>query len=96
MIRQSRRHPWCSLLPSRVAPPGPDWGPCAQLDPQTLMRARKVVKGVKEDDAPAHLLPIFAEAPPVSDARGKGRTQRQVESLNQTGAERQAELSSPR
>ena len=56
------------------------------------MRARKVVKGLKEDDAPAHLLSVFAEAPTFSEQRSKGMTQRQVESLNQTGANRQAKL----
>ena len=51
------------------------------------MRACKVVKGLKEDDAPAHLLSVFAEAPAFSDQRSQGRTQRQVESLNQTRAD---------
>ena len=92
MISQSRRHPRCALLPSRVDQPGLDWFPFAQLYPQTLLRARKVVKGMKEDDAPAHLRPVFADAPTFSDERSEGMTQRQVESLNQTGTDRQAEL----
>src|SRR5467141_3487431 len=56
------------------------------------MRACKVVKGLKEDDAPAHLLSVFAEAPTFSDQRSQGMPQRQVESLNQTRADRSPEL----
>src|SRR5438093_10593623 len=90
MVSQSCRHARCALLPLGTNQSGPDCFPCVQLYPQTLMRAHEGIKGVKEDDSSAHLLPVFAEAAAFSDERSTGMTQGQVEPLTHTGAERQA------
>ena len=71
--------------------PGSDWCACAQLDPYTLMRACNVVKGLQEDDAPAPLLPVCADAPAFADQRSQGMTPRQVASRHHTRAARQPE-----
>ncbi len=90
MIRQSRRHSWWTLLPRGMNQSGSGGFPSAQRCPQTLMRAREVVKGVKEDDASTHLLPVCAEAPTLADQRSPGMTPCQGEPFHHTGAARQA------
>ena len=72
--------------------PGPHCFTFVQCYPQTLLRAREVVKGVQEDDPSTPLLPVFAEAPTVADERREGLTPRQVEALHQPGADRHAAL----
>jgi len=59
------------------------------------MRSGEVVKGLEKDDAPAHLLSVFAETPTFSDQWSQRLTQRQVDPLNQTGADGQAKLFEP-
>jgi len=56
------------------------------------MRACTVVKGVQDDDVPAPLRPVFADAPAFADQRSTRRTQRQGASLDHTRVDRQPEL----
>ena len=56
------------------------------------MWSGEVIKGLEEDDAPVHLLSVFAEAPTFPDQWSQCLTQRQVDPLNQTGADGQAQL----
>src|SRR5579872_4543784 len=72
--------------------PASDFRGHRQRLPQTLVRAGEVVERLVEEDAPTHLLPILAEAPPLAHQGSQGMAQRQVQTLDQTRADRQTQL----
>jgi len=90
MIRQARRHTWCTWLPLGLNQTGTGRLRRWQETAQTLMGTRKVVKGLKEDHTAAQLLAVFAEPQRFPRERSEGMTQGQIDAFNQTGADLQA------
>ncbi len=92
MIGDARSHPWCSLNPLRVNNPRVVLLALGQWKPQALVRTGKIVESLKEGDASSHLVPILAEPKALSGKRSKSMSNGQIESLDQAGADREAEL----
>ena len=95
MIRQSRSHARGSMTPFRV---NQFRGLCCLLrqgHAQAHMRPSKVVEGLKEHHAPSHLGAIFTKTPALTAQGSQGVTQREVKTLDQTGADRQSQLLQP-
>ena len=56
------------------------------------MRSGEVVEGLKEHHAPPHLGAILTEAPAFAHQRRQGMAQGEVETLQQTRADRQPQF----
>ena len=87
MIRQSRGHTRCSMMPRGL---NQSWGPwllLRQRQAQTHVRPGKVVEGVKEGHPPPHVGAVLTETLAFSHQRCQGMTQREIETLKQTGAD---------
>ena len=89
MIRQSSGHARGSVAPLGLDQSRGVWFLLRQRQAQTHMRPGEVVEGLKEDHAPPHLGAILTEAPALAHQRRQGMTQGKVETLKQTGADRQ-------
>ena len=71
------------------------WFLIRQRYAQTHVRPGEVVEGLEEHHAPPHLDAILTEVPAFADQRRQGMTQGEVETLKQTGADRQPQCLQP-
>src|SRR5262244_2962731 len=88
MIRQSSGHRRCSRVPLGLDQSRDMWRRLRQRQAQTHVRPCEVVERLKQDHAPSHLGAILTETPAFAHQRCQGMTQGQVETLDQTGADR--------
>src|SRR5687768_15512650 len=95
MIGEPRRHSRGSWEPLELNQSGALLILGRERQSQTYVRPGKVVEGLKEDHAPSHLGPIFTETPALADQRGQRMPQGQVETLKQTGTDRDAQCLQP-
>jgi hypothetical protein len=89
MIRQSGGHTRGSMLPLGLHPSRGRGLLLRQRQASTYVRPGKVVEGLQQNHPPAPLGTILTTALAFSPQRCQSMTQRQIETLNQTGAARQ-------
>ena len=92
MVCESGGHARGSMMPLGLNQSRGIWSLLRQRQAQAHVRSGKVVEGLKQDHTPPHLGPIFTEALAFSHQRRQGMTKRQIETLNQAGADRQPQL----
>jgi len=92
VIRQSCRHCWSALLPSRANRPAACALPQRQRLPQAHVWSGHVVEGLEEDHSLPHTLAVFTEAGRLTRQGCQGLTQRQVDPFDQGRADREAQV----
>ena len=95
MIRQSGGHARGSVAPLGLNQARGMWFLLRQRQAQAHVRPGKIVEGLKEDHAPSHLRAILPETPALAHQRRQSMTQGEVETFNQTGADRVSQRFEP-
>ncbi len=92
MIGQSSGHSGGLVAPLGLDQSSGAWLRIRQRHAQTPMRSGEVVEGLKEHHTPPHVGAILTEAPTLTHQRRQGLAQGEVETLKQTGADRQLQF----
>src|SRR5215831_2158800 len=95
MLCQSSSHARGAVTPLGLDDSQAVWLLFRQRHAQTHVWPCKVVEGLKEHHAPPHVGTIFTEAPAFADQRSEGMTQGEVQTLEQTRADRQTQFLQP-
>src|SRR5215471_17876042 len=95
MIRQSGGHARSAVAPLELNQARGVWLLLRQRQAQAHVRPGKIVEGLKEDHTPSHLSAILTETPALAHQRRQSMAQSEVETFNQTGADRVAQRFEP-